>query len=147
MSSHLSLYTANYSGYPKSVFPALSPDWYMGMDENDVRQPHKSYNQQPPKMPHVQPNISKFPATPQSRPSLHQPVRALPQPTSTSQQIQAASLSPAEPMNAPQPPSISQQIQAAPLLSQMGPMAAPILPLPIKVQWNQLPLTKQTSCL
>ena len=32
ISSHQSVYTANYSGYPKSVFPAPSPDWYMGMD-------------------------------------------------------------------------------------------------------------------
>ena len=82
-------------------------------------------------MPHVQPNISKFPATPQSRPSLHQPVCALPQPTSNSQELRADPLSPTEPMNAPQPPSTSQQIQAAPLHSQTGPMAAPMLPLPI----------------
>ena len=130
-SSHQSVYTTNYSGYPKSQFPLPSPEWYKGMDEDDLQQPHQSYHQQPQKMPHVQPNITKFPVTPQSRLSLHQPVRALPQPTLNSQQIRAAPLSPTEPMNAPQPPSTSQQIQAAPRLSQTGTMAAPILPLPI----------------
>ena len=129
-SSHQSVYTTNYSGCPKSQFPLPSPEWYKGMDEDDLQQPHQSYHQQPPKMPHVQPNITKFPAPPIS-PEFTSTCTGTP---STYFELPTDSGSPPISNRAYECPSTSFNLptdsSSPPSLSD-GDYGSPILPLPI----------------